>query len=118
MSLIRRKLKLTKDIIIFLFSFESDSFTISSILETLAIGLSDEDSYERVSFLFTKCKSLFDYFLNKSLHFKIKKLLVNGAGAATNTPSFIMNQIETNIKWMNSYEKTICNYLKPSRNLS
>ena len=30
------------------FSFESDSFTISSILETLAIGVSDEYSLERV----------------------------------------------------------------------
>lgn len=40
-------------------------------------------------------------------------MLVNGAGAATNTPSFIINQIETNIKWINKYEKQICNYLKP-----
>jgi hypothetical protein len=35
-----------------------------------------------------------------------------GAGIATNSPSFVINQIKTNIKWLNNYEKKICDYLK------
>ena len=39
-------------------------------------------------------------------------MLAKGAGTATNSPSFVLNQMRTNIKWMNQYEKKICDHLK------
>lgn len=69
--------------------FGSDPFVIGTMLETLAIGITDIHSLER-----------------------IERLLSNGAGSATNTPSFVINQIKTNIKWFNNYEKKICDFLR------
>jgi hypothetical protein len=66
---------------------------MSTLLETLAIGVTDSFAQER-----------------------IEKMLATGAGSASNTPSYVNNQIKTNIKWFNSYEKTICNFLKLSQN--
>ena len=65
---------------------------MSSLLETLAIGVTDSFAQER-----------------------IEKMLANGAGSATNTPNYVNNQIKTNIKWFNSYETTICDFLKSSK---
>ncbi len=34
-----------------------------------------------------------------------------GAGYATNMPSFVIEQVNSNIKWVGSYERKICDYL-------
>lgn len=62
---------------------------ISTILETLAIGITDKYSLDRV-----------------------EKMLSNGAGSATNTPSYIISQIKSNIKWFNNYGKATCDFLR------
>lgn len=72
-----------------MFRFGTDPFIISTMLETLAIGITDKYSLDR-----------------------IEKMLAKGAGSATNTPSFIINQIKTNIKWFNNYGKTTCDILR------
>lgn len=43
---------------------------------------------------------------------KIENLLTDGAGSASNTPQFIVNNIKTNIRWFNKYEAPICNFFK------
>lgn len=70
-------------------NFADDAFIISSILETLSIGITD------------------NYSLNR-----IEKLIGDGSSAASNARSFITNQIKTNIKWFDSYEKKICDFFK------
>lgn len=42
-------------------------------------------------------------------------MLKNGAGAASNSPDFIIDQINSNIKWMRNNEKHICNYLRDTQ---
>ena len=73
--------------------FGNDAFVISSILETLAVGITDKYSLERVINLLSK----------------------SGAGSATNSANYVINQIKTNIKWFNNYEKKICDFLKLDR---
>jgi hypothetical protein len=86
---------------------------MSSLLETLAIGIADEYSLEKVKNLFLFQIFIFQFtYLIFNTEFKLQKMLVKGAGIATNSPSFVINQVKTNIKWVNNYEKKICDYLK------
>ncbi|RNA18560.1 aminopeptidase N-like [Brachionus plicatilis] len=54
-----------------------DAFIMSSIIESLAVGTNSKDALE-----------------------KIGKILSNGAGAATNSVEYALDQIKSNIKWM------------------
>ena len=61
---------------------------MSSLIESLAVGTNDEDSLV-----------------------KINGLLSNGAGSATNSAEYAIDQIKTNIRWVKNHEKNICQYL-------
>ena len=69
--------------------FGSDAFLIGSILDTLAVGVGDTYSLTRV-----------------------QEMLKDGAGAASNSPSLIISQINSNIQWVKNHERKICDYLK------
>jgi hypothetical protein len=62
---------------------------MTSLLESLVVGLNDENSLERV-----------------------QKMLQKGAGTATNMAKSTVEQISSNIKWYKNYEKKICEHLK------
>lgn len=73
-------------------NFGNDAFLMSAILENLSIGVNDAYSLERV-----------------------KQMLKKGAGAASNSPDFIIDQINSNIQWIRNNERNICNYLKDTQ---
>lgn len=61
---------------------------MSSIIESLSVGTNSQDSYE-----------------------KIEQILSDGAGSASNSVEYALDQIKSNIKWVKSHEKSICQFL-------
>lgn len=65
-----------------------DAFIMSSIIESLTVGTNNEDSFE-----------------------KIAEILSDGAGSASNSVEYALDQIRSNIKWVQNHEKSVCQFL-------